>query len=424
MDTITRRDIRDPDRAAVQEQVIAAVQADPDSFMDAYKRMPDTFGGRYVCSDSFKETFPQYAASPDSRDRYNTPVHNAAAVLASEQYGRALRDDSDPARDTVLFVTGIPGAGKTSSVVKSNFPPDCRVLFEGQLNRPETSYPKIDQALKAGLKVDIVAVHLPPELALERTLQRYEHRGRGASLTAMADIQGGLPAGLRQLHQRYGDALSLTIIDNLPGQLRKLDGWEHIPHLEKEGNRDRIAQRLEIELEARRAQGRVSEGGYRHARGIAPPPIERHGPMGQGRDAGLAGNVDGRGLAPTSGGEAGMTVETTRTVTMNGSSIDMVRDGAGWHNIAVRPAERPARAVAFEQLAEEAALKRHPELKGAYGELGQKAEALRTQNLSPDAAAKQLAGARADLQQRLDVGRIPAPPPISRGPASGFNRDR
>jgi len=386
--------------------------------------MPDTFGGRYVCSDSFKETFPQYAASPDSRDRYNTPVHNAAAVLASEQYSRALLDGSDPARDTVLFLTGIPGAGKTSCVVKSNFPPDCRVLFEGQLNRPETSYPKIDQALKAGLKVDIVAVHLPPELALERTLQRYDHRGRGASLTAMADIQGGLPDGLRQLRHRYGDVLSLTIIDNIPGHPRKLNGWEHIPHLEKEGNRDRIAQRLETELEARRAQGRVSEGGYRHARGIAPPPLGRDDPMGERRLGGVESNVGGRGNAPASGDAPGMSTEATRTVTMNGSSIDMVRDSTGWHNVAVRPAERPARAVAFEQLAEDAALKRHPELKGAYGELGQKAEAIRTQNLSPDAAAKQLAGARADLQRRLDVGRIPPPPPISRGPAPGLSRDR
>lgn len=40
----------------------------------------------------------------------------------------------------------------------------------------------------------------------------------------------------------------------------------------------------------------------------------------------------------------------------------------------LQPPERPACAVAFEQLAEEAALKRHPELKGAYVELGQKAE--------------------------------------------------
>lgn len=145
----------------------------------------------------------------------------------------------------------------------------------------------------------------------------------------MADIQGGLPDGLRQLHQRYGDALSLTIIDNVPGQLRKLEGWEHIPHLETEGNRARIAQRLETELETRRAQGHVSEGGYRHECGTAPPPLGRNDSMGRGRDASLAGNVDGRSGPPTGGGEAGVSTETTRTVTMNGSSIDMVHDGAG-----------------------------------------------------------------------------------------------
>lgn len=38
-----------------------------------------------------KATFPEYRESPEARNRYN-----AAAVLASEQYRRAIGNDSDP----------------------------------------------------------------------------------------------------------------------------------------------------------------------------------------------------------------------------------------------------------------------------------------------------------------------------------------
>ena len=82
-----------------------------------YVADPRSFGGRYIAADLFKETFAAYAESRESRNRYNAPVHNSAAVLSAEQFRRVLRQADDPARDTVVLLTGIPGAGKTSSVL-------------------------------------------------------------------------------------------------------------------------------------------------------------------------------------------------------------------------------------------------------------------------------------------------------------------
>ena len=79
MEQITKRAFSQPDRAAVQDSVVSAVEANPEPFIEAYKKDPGTFGGRYVCADSFKDTFEQFRATRESRNRYNGPVHNAAA---------------------------------------------------------------------------------------------------------------------------------------------------------------------------------------------------------------------------------------------------------------------------------------------------------------------------------------------------------
>ena len=77
---IHRRNPPEPDRAEVEQRVIASVEADPERFLAAYSRHPDSFGGRYVCADLFKEMFEDYSANREARGRYNGVVHNAAAV--------------------------------------------------------------------------------------------------------------------------------------------------------------------------------------------------------------------------------------------------------------------------------------------------------------------------------------------------------
>lgn len=90
----------------MESAVIRAVEHDPEPFLRAYAADARSFGGRYVSADLFKEQFYLFNASNESRNRYNAPVHNAAAVLASEQLRRVLIDRSDPRRDTFVFLTG------------------------------------------------------------------------------------------------------------------------------------------------------------------------------------------------------------------------------------------------------------------------------------------------------------------------------
>jgi hypothetical protein len=271
MESIQTRGFTDPAKRAAEAAAIDLAERHTEQLLREYAARVDTHGGRYVCADTFKELLPGYGASRESRNVLNGAVHNAAAVLSSEQFRRLVEQGPAIGRDKVVFVTGIPGAGKSSSVTRA-VQKGAAVVFEGQLSRPEPGMQKMQQTLDKGFKVAIVAVHVAPEVALERTHYRFldPNNGRGASLSVMAEIQGNLPAGLRQIQERYGDQIEFMVLDNNPDKQTLHNGWHAIPTLEKEGNHARIRQRLEAALEAGYEAGRFSAGFYRQAAGKDP----------------------------------------------------------------------------------------------------------------------------------------------------------
>lgn len=301
LEPINRQQFADPDRARVQDEAIASATERTEMHIQRYRDDPRSFGGRYVSADLFKETFDQFAESKESRNLYNLPVHNSAAVLSAEQLRRLLVD-ADPTRNRVVFLTGIPGAGKTSSVLVGNratssLPTHYRAIFEGQLVRPEATLPKIEQVLALGLSPAIYAVHVLPEVAMQRTLKRFAEVGRGASIQTMATIQGGLPDGLRAVHARFGDKVELRVFDNRDqDRPTQHTGWDNVVLLASEGNREQVEQRLRTELERIKAERGLSEDAYRQAVGQAPLRVGRG--MAAGDLGGHEADVARRGLSP------------------------------------------------------------------------------------------------------------------------------
>lgn len=336
LEPIRRRGAKDADRADVERRVIAAVEADPEHFLAAYVRHPESFGGRYVCSDLFKETFPEYTASREARGRYNGVVHDSAAVLAAEQFRRAIADRSEPARDQAVFLTGIPGAGKTSSFLGAGqLDPAARVVFEGQLVDIVKSVEKIGQAVDQGLRPVIIVVHREPEQALENTLRRFVEKGRGAGIGVMADIQGGLPDGLRAIEQRFGSWVQLRVIDGGDrDNYVQIVGWRAIRTLEKEGTRDDIYRRLEVRLERFRADQSISADAYRQARGLPPLALDRS--MDRADDDSRRADASGRGLSERNRQAAVVGADASRSAELgnqaladrfrNSSQAERVRD--------------------------------------------------------------------------------------------------
>ncbi len=279
----------DPDRAEVEQRVVRAAERDPEPFLAAYRQHEESFGGRYVCADLMKEVIPEYSASPIARGRYNNVVHNTAAVLASEQFRRALADERDPTRRLALFVTGSPGSGKTSLIMSSGLPPDARLLYEGQLLDP-SSRAKIAGALDYGLAVSIAAVLPRIEDAFENTLKRFERVGRGASIATMARIQDGTPAGLAAIEAEFGDRVEIQVHDIRDRtNPRSYDIGDGLKHWQEELSRGSTEQRLFDQLYRIRREGRGSDDFERQARG---QPIAA-------RDARVARQSDGGGEAPS-----------------------------------------------------------------------------------------------------------------------------
>lgn len=311
MEQIKRIGFNQPDRQGVEDDVIAAVQRDPEHFLRGYLVDPHAFDGRYVASDLFKEQFEQYALSRFARERYCTPVHNASAVLASEQFRRVVADGAEPMRDTVVFLTGIPGAGKTTAVLENGkFPASCRAIYEGQLARPQSGMEKIQCVLDAGCKAQICVIHTTPESALDNTLSRFNAYGRGASINTMAGIMGYMPDGLDEIHRRFGDAVTLHIMDYRDrSNPTVMPGWYNLDILRSEGNHEHIKHRLENALDERRS--RLSVGAWRQAKGLAPPDFDygmgtKHAPDLQA----LGGRLGGRAVGDS--GPPVLTVEKGR----------------------------------------------------------------------------------------------------------------
>ena len=272
LEPIKRIAFTDPEKARVQTDAIASAETFTERHIARYRAMDGAFGGRYIAADLFKETFVDYAASRKSRARFNNAVHNASAVLSAELFRRVLTEDDG--RTRAMFLTGIPGAGKTTSVlVQGGLAPDTRLVFEGQMWRPESTLPKLQQAIDAGLEPVVVVVHPRPEYALRNTFKRINELGRGASIGTMASIQGGMPDGLAAVREHFGDAVQLIVQDaRNPDARRNLVGWQNLPLLRSEGNREQIHQRLVSELERAEREGAIGPGHRQQALGDTPDP--------------------------------------------------------------------------------------------------------------------------------------------------------
>jgi len=371
MEKITLRGFTDPGKIQAEAKAIERATQHTEEVLTEYANRPETYGGRYVCADSFKELMPGFAQSRESRSALNGAVHNAAAVLAAEQFRRLVDKGPTSGQDTVSFITGIPGAGKSSSVdtlIKSS----SAIVFEGQMSRPEPTLQKIGHALQKGFKVEIVAVHVTPEVALERTNFRYcdPANGRGASLNVMADIQGNLPAGMRKIEGRYGDRVGLTVVDNNPDQQKPYHGWQIIHFLEKEGNRDNIYERLIRALDAGYREGRYSVGFYIQAAGSEPRSLE------------------------------------TRTRSQDGRSVQAHADRPRVPQTdSKHDALNRERAQAFRQETPEKAVQKFPELAPALKVMDTAAQHFATKMPGNAKAQRQaLAQVRQHVQAKLDQG--------------------
>ncbi len=188
----------------IQELFINSAENYTAEHIASYKKLPSSLNGNYICADLFKETFPLYTESIDTRKKYSEVVHNSAACLANDMFHQTV---TNPNINKCIFLTGIPGAGKSflvQSMALKGAISDDTMIYEGTITTP-TIIEKIKTASNNNKELYIVVVNPTLDLAQRNAINRHFEIGRGASCETMAKIMSGIPNALVEIQEQFPD---------------------------------------------------------------------------------------------------------------------------------------------------------------------------------------------------------------------------
>ncbi len=233
-----------------QEVIIHDAEENEEKHIQDYNELESSFNGKYICADLMKETFPIYTKSIDSRKRFSEVVHNSCACLAAEAFERQAKKmhdevlDNQNDRKKCIFLTGVPGAGKSyliQSIVFSGVLGDNIMVYEGDITTPSI---KEKMQLIKDLDMDIMILVVNPtlELAQANAIRRHFEIGRGASSQTMARIMSKLPNAVRELSEEFDFTLGIFNKKTNYDTYSQV-GFEHVDTLEH-GTYDEILANL------------------------------------------------------------------------------------------------------------------------------------------------------------------------------------
>ena len=215
-----------PELQEIEELFIKEAEENTDEYLKKYQELPASFGGNYICSDLFKETFYIYSQSPQSRKKYARIIHNSAAVLANEMFQIKV---NNPEIKKCIFVSGVPGAGKSfliqSLLLASEINRDT-MIYEGDITT-ETIYDKLNKVTEKEMEVYIIIVNPTLELAEENVITRTNGAREAIQAISNSDIESyfrNMDSGSRttavmgyiqdQLIDKYGSSDGMRMFQN------------------------------------------------------------------------------------------------------------------------------------------------------------------------------------------------------------------
>jgi DNA polymerase III delta prime subunit len=200
-----------PEQQKVEEAVSARVQNDLDTFIQQYRLLPKTRDGKYISADLAKELLDEYV---QDRTRMTRAVHNTSSALVEEIYSRVLSLGNGAAVADVVFFTGPPGVGKTTSFERISIEAQTKLEYECNLSDPVRAQSRIDKALAKGCGVNIYVWFADPTTCLRRIVHRACDQGRVVDIQYLAETFVQLRKTLMQLEEHYRDKIQLRLIDN------------------------------------------------------------------------------------------------------------------------------------------------------------------------------------------------------------------
>lgn len=310
-----------PQDRAVESRFREQVGSGFDAATKAYEKLQDSHGGKVLNTDIARELSPDYL-----KDRtLSAAVHEPASYLVKEMYARKLAQAPGPGEDPlVLFSAGGTGAGKTTGLRAI---PDvvsrAQIIYDTNMNTLKGAVSKIDQALEAGKRVQIVYTYRDPIEALTggalpRAMRQEKKFGSGRTVPIHEHVAThvGARAVVEQIAAHYENEARVTmaVIDNsgargvkvgpkgveIGSVGPKISTLREIPKF-GEGAYNSLRERAIKALEAEHAAGRISDA---IRRGFAGPDVLRPEPRHGVREAGRPDRTGDRGQpqAPASGG--------------------------------------------------------------------------------------------------------------------------
>lgn len=231
------------DLKEMQEFFIFEAENNTDYYMNKYKNLISSLNGNYICSDLFKETFDIYTRDIESRKKYSSIIHNSCAVLANDLF---LEKGKDKNIDKCIFITGVPGAGKSfliQALAMEKMFDNNTMIYEGDITTP-TIMEKMKYIKDNNKDIFIIVVNPTLELAQRNAINRHFEIGRGASCETMARIISKIPNALKNIKDTFEDA-ELGIYNKKTNyDVDYLMGFNNAHYLEQ-GSYDEILDKLQ-----------------------------------------------------------------------------------------------------------------------------------------------------------------------------------
>lgn len=238
-----------PDEAKEREVIEALERRDIDELRTEYEAK---FGKTYN-ADNMSELLGVHEG--DERWKHHDAVRSAAGAAVQVLYNRALQDPIVGARDTIRFMGGGTGSGKSTGI-----PADRTVIatLDSTLSNYEQTKANIEHAKATGHYVAVVYVWRDPHDAFGSVINRAVDpaNGRPVSILSHASTHVNGPKTLQRLFEDYASdpAVSINVVENVrPGeQVVRTPEWL----AEKaQAYTDVSVLRTELETELARAVG-------------------------------------------------------------------------------------------------------------------------------------------------------------------------
>ena len=231
-----------------------------------YAKLKDAEGGKVLNTDVARELSPDYVKNRT----LSANVHEPASAFVKRLYAEKLAQPA-PEGSSIMFTGGGTGAGKTSSLkMYPDIAKNAEMIYDTNMNKLESAQQKIDQALKAGRKVDLIYTYRDPvEALVEGSLTRAMRMkgdfgsGRTVPLKEHLRTHTGSRDVMEQLQSAYADNpnVRIGIVDNSFGRgNQRISSLQNLPKIDPVELEKRLKEALETQYKLKKIDKDIYEG--------------------------------------------------------------------------------------------------------------------------------------------------------------------